>query len=49
MKKFLAAALALLIAFGFSACGNKTVGADTFLTDDIIISVTEDSIIEADK
>lgn len=47
MKKILAAALALLIALGFSACGNKTVGADTFLTDDIIISGTEDSIIEA--
>lgn len=47
MKKILTAALALLIASGFSACGNKNAGADSFLTDDITISVTEDSIIEA--
>lgn len=47
MKKILTAALALLIAAAFSACGNKTVGADTFLTDDIILSGTENSITDA--
>lgn len=44
MKKIIASVLALAIAAGFSACGNKASDADTILTDDITVSETENNI-----